>query len=401
MMRRFQVAAMTAVILLGLGVLTRHVNAYVSSGHAWGMTQVPYYINPQNLYVSESSALAAITSAAAAWRGIANVEFVYAGTTTGSSMLNNGKNEVFFRDDASGYIAETYRWWNSTGHLVDTDIVFHENSRFYSANMGCNGDGYYIENTGAHEFGHALGLNHSAVDMASMWATSGACETVKETPDPDDIEGLGSLYPGSSPAPTAAPSAPSQLAAGVSAASPTSSLVLAWVDTATNETGYRVERSTNGSSFSQIAQLGSGAISYVDSSLASGTSFYYRVYAYNDGGSSGYSNTASGQTQAAAPAPAPAPSVPNAPGSPSPANGATNVNTNVTVGWTASNATQYDVYFKGNLVASNLTTTSFRIGSVPDGAQYSWSVVAKNAAGSTNGPAWSFTTKASPGKGKK
>ena len=397
-MRRLQAAAMTAVILLALGMLARHVNAYTTSGHAWGVKQVPYYINPQNLYVSESSAVAAITSAAAAWRGIANIDLVYAGYTTGSSLVNNGKNEVFFRNDSSGYIAETYWWYDGTGHLVDADIVFHENSRFYSANLGCNGDGYYIENTGAHEFGHALGLGHSSVEMASMWPNSGACETIRETLDPDDIAGLGSLYPGpSGPAP---PSTPSQLAVGVSLSSPTNSLVLSWVDTATDETGYRVERSPDGTSFSQIAQLGSGATSYVDSGLASGTTFYYRVYAYNGGGASGYSNVASSQTQAAPSIPPAAPSLPNAPGSPSPANGATNVNANVTLGWTASNATKYDVYFNGALVASNLATTSWRIGSVQDGTQHSWSVVAKNAAGSTSGPIWSFTTKA-PGKGKK
>jgi len=395
MMRRLQAVVMTAVIVLGLGLLARHVNAYATSGHAWGVRQVPYYINPQNIYVSESSAVAAITSAAAAWRGIGNVDLVYAGYTTGSSLTNNRKNEVFFRDDSSGYIAETYWWYDGTGHLVDADIVFHENSRFYSANIGCNGDGFYIENTGAHEFGHALGLAHSSVETASMWPNSGACETIRETPDPDDVSGLGELYPGSSSPTPAAPSAPTQLAAAVSASSPTSSLVLGWLDNATNETGYRVDRSPNGSSFSQIAQLGPGATSYVDSGLTSGTTFYYRVYAYNDGGASGYSNTASGQTQAAAP------SVPGTPGSPSPANGATNVGSSVTLGWTASNATKYDVYFRGALVASDLTTTSYRIGSVPDGTQYSWLVVAKNATGSTSGPTWSFTTKVAPGKGKK
>ena len=394
-MRRLQAVVMTAVIVLGLGLLARHVNAYATSGHAWGVRQVPYYINPQNIYVSESSAVAAITSAAAAWRGIGNVDLVYAGYTTGSSLTNNRKNEVFFRDDSSGYIAETYWWYDGTGHLVDADIVFHENSRFYSANIGCNGDGFYIENTGAHEFGHALGLAHSSVETASMWPNSGTCETIRETPDPDDVSGLGELYPGASSPTPAAPSAPTQLAAAVSASSPTSSLVLGWLDNATNETGYRVDRSPNGSSFSQIAQLGPGATSYVDSGLTSGTTFYYRVYAYNDGGASGYSNTASGQTQAAAP------SVPGTPGSPSPANGATNVGSSVTLGWTASNATKYDVYFRGALVASDLTTTSYRIGSVPDGTQYSWLVVAKNATGSTSGPTWSFTTKVAPGKGKK
>jgi hypothetical protein len=58
------------------------------------------------------------------------------------------------------------------------------------------------------------------------------------------------------------------------------------------------------------------------------------------------------------------------------------------------------VYFNGALVKSDLTTTSYRIGSVAAGSLYSWSVVAKNAAGSTAGPTWSFTTKVAPGKKK-
>ncbi len=82
------------------------------------------------------------------------------GYTDKSSLTNDGVNAVFFRDDSSGYIAESYWWWDGTGHLVDADIVYHENYKFYSGNLGCNGDGYYIENTGSHEFGHLLGLAH-------------------------------------------------------------------------------------------------------------------------------------------------------------------------------------------------------------------------------------------------
>ena len=345
-MRRLHLAGLMAMMLLAMGTLAARLNAFATNGHAWGVKQVPYSINPQNKYVSDTSAVAAITSAASTWRGVANIELVYSGYTNVSSLNNDGVNAVFFRDDSSGYIAETYWWYDGTGHLVDANIVYHENYKFYSANTGCNGDGYYIENTGAHEFGHVLGLGHSSVELAAMWPQSGACETVRESLDPDDVAGLQSLYPGTSTAPptTTAPSAPSGLTAAAAAANPTSSVAMSWVDNATNETGYRVERSSDGATFAQRAQLASGATSYVDTGLASGATYYYRVLAYNSAGSSAYSNVASGQTQSSLPTPAPpATAAPTAPANPSPADGATGINGNITLGWTGSNGQSYDV----------------------------------------------------------
>ena len=134
---------------------------------------------------------------------------------------------------------------------------------------------------------------------------------------------------------TTAPSAPSGVTATASSSNPTSSIALAWTDTATNESGYVVERSSDGSTFSQRAQLGAGATSYLDSGLSSGTKYYYRVYAYNSAGSSTYSNVASALTQASSPATTTAPSAPT---NPSPADGVTGINGSITLGWTATNA---------------------------------------------------------------
>ena len=75
--------------------------------------------------------------------------------------------------------------------------------------------------------------------------------------------------------------------------------MLSWSDNATNEGGYRVERSADGSSFAQIAQVGANVTSYTNTNLAAGATYYYRVTAYNGDGVSDYSNTAAGQTAAA------------------------------------------------------------------------------------------------------
>ena len=392
-------AGAAIALTLGVGRLATRVGAYTTEGHSWGTSRVSYYVNPSNKYVADAAAVAAVQTAASAWTGAANIQLVYAGTTSGSTLAMDGKNQVFFRDDSSGYIAETYWWYDSTGHLVDADIMYHENNKFYAGNVGCPGDGYYIENTGAHEFGHVLGLGHSSIDVATMWPSSYACEVTRETLDADDVAGLKSLYGGSSTTTLAPPSAPSGLTATDSAADPTGSIALAWTDTSTNESGYGVERSTDGVTFGRIAQLGTGATAYADGGLVAGARYYYRTYAYNSAGSSSYSNVASAQTTAATPSSIQ--TAPTVPANPTPGNGAINVGTSLTLAWTASNATQYDLYLNGVLKASNLTSASSSLSGLTTSTQYSWLVVAKNAIGSTSGPTWTFSTKAAQTKGRK
>jgi hypothetical protein len=90
---------------------------------------------------------------------------------------------------------------------------------------------------------------------------------------------------------------------------------------------------------------------------------------------------------------------PGAPASPSPADGATGVGTTPTLGWTAANATQYDVHFgtanPPPLAASNRPTTSYAPGTLAQSTTYFWQVIAKNTAGGTPGPVWRFTTNGS------
>lgn len=114
--------------------------------------------------------------------------------------------------------------------------------------------------------------------------------------------GVSAPPPTPTPAPTPSPTpvAPSTLAA--SAAS-SSQINLSWSDNSSNETGFKIERAT--SSAGPWGQVGTtAAASYSDASLAGSTTYWYRVRAYNTGGDSGYSNTASATTSAATTAPA-------------------------------------------------------------------------------------------------
>jgi titin len=67
-----------------------------------------------------------------------------------------------------------------------------------------------------------------------------------------------------------------------------------WTDNSTGETGFKIERSTNGTKFSQVATVGAGATGYSNTGLrGGGRKYYYRVRAYNSAGNSAYSKTAS------------------------------------------------------------------------------------------------------------
>jgi hypothetical protein len=84
-----------------------------------------------------------------------------------------------------------------------------------------------------------------------------------------------------------APDAPSSLFAA-----PTKTYVrLSWIDNATNESGFTIERSLSPTSgFTQIVTTSNS--SYLDGSVSRRTTYYYRVRAVNANGSSSYSNVA-------------------------------------------------------------------------------------------------------------
>jgi hypothetical protein len=68
-------------------------------------------------------------------------------------------------------------------------------------------------------------------------------------------------------------------------------LQLGWADNSSNEDGFKIERKTGTSGvYSQIAIVGPNTTSYADTSLADGTTYCYRVRAYNSAGDSAYSN---------------------------------------------------------------------------------------------------------------
>jgi hypothetical protein len=97
----------------------------------------------------------------------------------------------------------------------------------------------------------------------------------------------------SAPPPPNPPVAPANLTAS---AISSSQINLAWSDLSSNEDGFKIQRSTDNATYFQVASVGANATSYADTGRNAGTTYYYRVQAYNSGGSSAFSNIASATT---------------------------------------------------------------------------------------------------------
>lgn len=75
---------------------------------------------------------------------------------------------------------------------------------------------------------------------------------------------------------------------------------LAWDDISSDEDGYKIERSLDGSAWEMVGQVDKNVLTYTDTTLNCGTTYYYRIYAYSADGNSPYSNIVDGTTQTCA-----------------------------------------------------------------------------------------------------
>ena len=190
--------ALKLLLLAALTLSARDSYAWESSAK-WANRVVPYLVNPKNLDMSDAAALAGLRWSAAAWtnQSRAGFRFQYGGSSAKTNLAFDSENVVLFRNDIGSTATTrgtTYKWIQS-GNIIEADIVFWDKAvNFVAAGDPCSGQ-IVLENTAIHEFGHALGLDHSSKATASMYATDSACSEGRLKLDADDITGVETLYP--------------------------------------------------------------------------------------------------------------------------------------------------------------------------------------------------------------
>ena len=193
-MSRFKVA-LAAIVLVAASATGHSFSSYAK----WSSSPVTVYVNPATPDLSPSAAIAATQAALDVWNwGGSPFRFNYGGTSSDTGTAYDGRNVVIFRNASNGSaIASTYSWWDGSNRLVDSDVIVWDGAfTFFTGTSGCGGvsNAAYLEDILTHEFGHALGLNHSGAGDATMYPSYGYCSQEMRTLASDDLAGLQSLY---------------------------------------------------------------------------------------------------------------------------------------------------------------------------------------------------------------
>ncbi|HXJ75972.1 MAG TPA: fibronectin type III domain-containing protein, partial [Candidatus Dormibacteraeota bacterium] len=191
------------------------------------------------------------------------------------------------------------------------------------------------------------------------------------------------------------PLAPSNLTATVASSS---QINLKWRDNSANESGFIIQRSLSSSGpWSQIGTVGVNITNYASGGLSAGTTYSYRVCAYNSRGSSAYSSVASATTSQSVLVDTTAPSIPSG------LTAAAASSSQINLSWSAATDTGgsglagYKVYRSGVQIGTT-TTTSYSNPGLAASTTYSYTVAAYDVAGNTSGQSAqaSATTQAAP-----
>jgi hypothetical protein len=220
----------TAALVVGAMLLASSPGrAFFASGPRWPAgTSIVMNLqqgNASNSLIDGSPDWDAVSeSALGAWNPFLDgVSFRVARNTSSATALRNNVNNVFGADDVYGQpfgdaIAVTqWLYYSNDNRMAEADVMFDRgrNWNAYRGNLrSASGGGSLIDlrRTALHEFGHVLGLTHPNEHGQSVTAIMNSRVSNLDALQPDDINGVVSIYGGS--ASVTPPAARDTLAAG-------------------------------------------------------------------------------------------------------------------------------------------------------------------------------------------
>ncbi len=182
-------------------------NQYGAELH-WEDDYVPFQLNPGGKHGLDHDEIESVViEAAEQWRGIDGswLELSYEGRTEAETYTSgDGVHAVFFVDewaDNPDLLALTYTYSYEDGAISHFDIAI--NTDGHSCTTKGSEDSNDLLNALVHEFGHAVGLDHSSDTEASMFSQTSVGEVAKRDLAEDDVLTYATLYDGYFPYPEA------------------------------------------------------------------------------------------------------------------------------------------------------------------------------------------------------
>jgi serine protease AprX len=169
--------------------------------------------------------------------------------------------------------------------LTSSGVIMSDGTPFLSCNM-LYGSGVMMSDGTLLTDGRLLGdgvLLTDGVMMADV-----AVQASRALIQGDNTSAMSRVVEASLP-----PTAPGGLKA---VAASKTQINLTWADASSDETGFKVERSADGVTFTQLTALAANATSYASTALTGGKKYYYRVRSYNANGNSAYTAVVSATT---------------------------------------------------------------------------------------------------------
>ena len=219
--RAARYAAPATVLVLFVVLLvgrSGHADAYTLSGHMWPngsavVISLQLGSNGQGTLMDGSANFDVVAQQAAnLWNNYlgSDVRMITTLNGSGPGISNDGMNSAFFSDTNFGRgfgsaIAVTTTTFRTDLNLISAaDVVFNTAFQFDSYRGTELVSVYDLRRVAIHEFGHLLGLSHSASPSAIMYAFAGT-GTFVDVMQQDDIDGLQAIYGVPSPSPTPTP----------------------------------------------------------------------------------------------------------------------------------------------------------------------------------------------------
>ncbi len=169
--------------------------SFVPDGTSMGGTPTNLFSTFNNI-MSQATWQADIEKAAALWEGAAHINLVQVsddGSAIGSGPDQQGASNFGdiriggYDQGNGGTLAYAFMPPPLNGGPVAGDIMFNTDS---AVNWNPS-TGYDLETVAIHEFGHALGLDHSALTTAVMYAYYNG---TKQSLTSDDVSGIQAIY---------------------------------------------------------------------------------------------------------------------------------------------------------------------------------------------------------------